>query len=116
MFKTLWPSKTKTVVSQTNAADLQAMIKAGEPLLLLDVRSPQEYAGDGHIPGSRLLPLPNLDGRMHELPRDVPIVCICRSGARSQVAGEMLAREGFTQVINLRGGMIGWKMAGLPAA
>ena len=116
MFKTLWPSKTKTAVSQTTPADLQAMIKAGEPLLLLDVRSPQEYASDGHIVGSRLLPLNTLDGRMHELPRDMPVVCICRSGARSQVACEMLTRQGFTQVINLSGGMIGWRRAGFAAA
>ena len=116
MFKTIWPShKNQTAISQTNPADLQAMLNASEPLLILDVRSPQEYAHDGHIAGSRLLPLNTLNDRTHELSRDTPIVCVCRSGARSQVACETLARLGFTQVINLRGGMMGWQRAGFAA-
>ena len=44
-----------------------------EEYLLLDVRQPEEYAA-GHLPGARLLPLPELEGRLHELPRDAPIV------------------------------------------
>lgn len=80
---------------------------------MLDVRSPEEYAHDGHIAGSRLMPLPVVSARSHELPKDTPIVCVCRSGSRSQVACESLRRQGF-EVMNLSGGVMAWKRAGLP--
>jgi rhodanese-related sulfurtransferase len=90
------------------------LAQTNEPLLILDVRSPEEYAGDGHIADSRLLPLPQLYRQAGELPRDQAIVCVCRSGKRSQVACRQLAELGFTQLFNLAGGMIGWRQAGLP--
>ena len=61
-----------------------------------------------------LLPLASLAQRLSELPKDKPIVCVCRSGARSQTACEYLAANGFDNVINLNGGMISWIRSGLP--
>lgn len=101
-------------MQQINAAELKARIDSGEPLVLVDVRTPGEYEYDGHIAGTRLLPLSVLTNRSQELQKDKTIVCICRSGNRSQTACELLARQGFTNVVNLRGGMIGWQRAGLP--
>lgn len=101
-------------VKLTNATDLQARIQNGEELLLLDVRTSQEYAHDGHVAGSRLLPMNMLMQRGSELPKDAAIVCICRSGNRSQAACEQLATMGFEDVTNLKGGMFGWRRAGLP--
>lgn len=43
------------------------------PPILLDVRQPQEYAA-GHMPGAKLIPVGELDGRLHELPRQTPII------------------------------------------
>lgn len=101
-------------VKQMSAADLHQRLLAGDPSLeLVDVRTPGEYAHDGHIAGSRLLPLPSLLARAGELPRDKTIVCICRSGNRSHTACEMLAAQGFT-TINLSGGMLQWRASGLP--
>ena len=40
---------------------------------LLDVRQPQEYAA-GHMPGAKLIPVGELDGRLHELPRQTPVI------------------------------------------
>jgi rhodanese-related sulfurtransferase len=96
------------------APELKQRLDAGDKLYLLDVRSSEEYAYDGRIAGSRLLPLPMLSLRLSELPKDMPIVCVCRSGNRSGVAAEQLARQGFSDVINLAGGMLGWARAGLP--
>jgi rhodanese-related sulfurtransferase len=96
------------------APELQQRLNAGERLYLLDVRSSEEYAHDGHITGSHLLPLPMLSLRLNELPKDTPIICVCRSGNRSGVAAEQLMRQGFANVTNLTGGMIGWARAGLP--
>lgn len=112
MSKNLFQRK-KSSVEEISPADLQKRI-ANQEALLLDVRSPGEYAHDGHIAGSRLLPLDSLSARSSELPRDRTIICVCRSGGRSRVACETLTKQGFAQVINLRGGMIAWKRAGLP--
>jgi rhodanese-related sulfurtransferase len=83
-------------------AELQQQLQTDEPLLVLDVRSPEEYAGDGHIAGSRLLPLPQLYQRAGELPKNQAIVCVCRSGNRSQIACKQLAALGFTHLFNIK--------------
>ncbi len=115
MFHTIFggPSAAPAIATIT-APELKRRLEAGEKLYLLDVRSSEEYTYDGRIAGSHLLPLPMLALRLDELPRDTPIVCVCRSGNRSGVAAEQLARQGFTEIINLAGGMIGWASAGLP--
>ncbi len=82
MFKTLFnrPAETLTRIENINAPELKKRLDAGEPIFLLDVRSSMEYQHDGHIPGSRLLPLNALNKRMDEIPADQTIVCVCRSG------------------------------------
>lgn len=81
---------------------------------LIDVRSPEEYQHDKHVAGAKLIPLPALSHRLDEISRDTPIAIICRSGNRSQVAADMLTKQGFTNVSNVRGGMIAWRQAGYP--
>jgi rhodanese-related sulfurtransferase len=118
MFRSIFGGSTAATAGATatavTAAELKKRLDAGERLYLLDVRSSEEYAHDGRIAGSHLLPLPMLALRLDELPKDTPIVCVCRSGNRSGAAAEQLARHGFSNVINLTGGMIGWARAGLP--
>lgn len=97
-----------------SVADLKARIDAGEELLLLDVRTPEEYTQDGHIAGSTLIPLPELAQQMGSLQKDQPIACICRSGNRSLTACEQLAQAGFTNLVNIDGGMRAWASAGYP--
>lgn len=108
-------TQARPAVKQIRATDLHQQLSNGNAPLLVDVRSPEEYRMDGHIEGSRLLPLPALTQRLNELPQDRPIVCVCRSGARSQVACEQLAAQGFSDVTNLVGGMIDWQRHGLPS-
>jgi rhodanese-related sulfurtransferase len=100
-------------MDQLNALELQAKMVADSTLFIIDVRTPGEYQHDGHIPGSRLVPLSVLPVRMQEIPKDRTIVCVCRSGARSYTACELLQKKGYQNVYNLSGGMIGWKRAGL---
>ncbi len=105
----------RSQVKQINAAQLHQKLQNGDTPVLVDVRSPGEYNSDSHIAGSRLIPLPALLQRVDELPKDQPIVCVCRSGSRSQVAAEQLSQMGFADVTNLSGGMIGWHRNGLPS-
>ncbi len=83
--------------------------------LLLDVRTPEEFA-QGHAPGAKLIPLDQLQSRLAELggAKNRPIALICRSGNRSGIAQRILEAEGFTQTVNVQGGMIHWARAGLP--
>ena len=75
--------------------------------LLLDVRTPAEYA-EGHIPGARNLPLQALYGIDAVAPaRDTPLFLYCRSGARSGQAARLLQGSGYTRVTNI-GGIISY--------
>lgn len=77
---------------------------------VVDVRQPGEYR-EGHIPGSRLLPLPEIEHRLDELRSTPNLVFYCRSGARSQAAAT-LAQEALppeTRILNLVGGFLAWE-------
>jgi len=83
---------------------------------VVDVREPGEWNGElGRIPGARHLPLGELRARLGELPRDRPIVAVCRSGGRSAEASLILEQAGFPRAANMSGGMIRWHALGLPA-
>ncbi len=81
--------------------------------LLVDVREQGEY-DQIHAEGATLLPLSEFEARYAELPKDRPLVMICRSGARSARAGEYLLTNGYGDVTNLAGGTQAWAEAGLP--
>ena len=79
-----------------------------DQLTILDVRQPNEYES-GHISGSKLIPLPDLTERLHEIDPKKPTVVYCAIGGRSRVAAQMLAGNGFENVVNLSGGFKTWK-------
>jgi len=83
--------------------------------IVLDVREPEEYE-HGHVPGAISLPQADLASRLDEIPRDCPLVLICRSGARSLRAAQFLRQVGFEQVMNVQGGTEAWRAAGKPLA
>lgn len=76
--------------------------------VLVDVRQPEEYR-QAHIPGAKLMPLPQLVQSMGRLPGDKELVFYCHSGGRSMAAAAMLDEEGHGPAIyNLTGGMMSW--------
>jgi len=82
---------------------------------VVDVREPAEWHGElGRVPGARPLPLGELRARLGELPRDRPIVAVCRSGGRSAEASLILEQAGFARAANMSGGMLRWHVLGLP--
>ncbi len=82
---------------------------------IVDVREPAEFTGPlGHIRGAKLIPLGQLAGRAGEIPKDRPIVAVCRSGGRSAQATAILQKAGFDKVANLTGGMLRWNEEKLP--
>jgi adenylyltransferase/sulfurtransferase len=87
--------------------ELKRRLDAGEPVVVLDVREPQEYQIN-RIQGSVLIPLGELPQRYQELDPKASIVCQCKSGARSAKAAAFLRGVGFSDVVNLSGGILGW--------
>ena len=77
---------------------------------LLDVREDDEWAA-GHVPGARHIPLGQLGARTAEIPKDLTVYVICRSGARSGRAVQALTGAGWAAV-NVAGGMQHWAAAG----
>jgi len=82
---------------------------------VLDVREREEFEGPlGHIPGASLLPIGALGEQAGSLDTDKPYVVVCRSGARSAQATEILRRLGIEDCANLAGGMLRWRAEGHP--
>ncbi|RUM59573.1 MAG: rhodanese-like domain-containing protein [Persephonella sp.] len=84
-------------------------------VVVLDVRTYEEYKNDGHIKGAILIPLNQLKDKIDELKqyKDKKIIVYCRSGNRSVMASRILSNLGF-KVFNMDGGIIAWKEKGLP--
>jgi adenylyltransferase/sulfurtransferase len=96
----------KNGIPQITVKELKARRDAGEDVFLLDVREPYEYK-IAQI-GGKLIPQNDVPNRLAEIPRDREIVVQCRSGARSQRIAEFLKQSGYTQVVNLAGGILAW--------
>ncbi len=77
-----------------------------EKTVLLDVRKPEEHE-NGHIPGSKLIPLNSLRKRLDEIPRDKQIIVYCQAGLRAYVAQRILTQRGY-DARNLLGGYKTW--------
>jgi adenylyltransferase/sulfurtransferase len=95
-----------------NASDitpeqLKKRIDTGENLFILDVRNPNEFQ-ICRIPGTTLLPLPELPSRFAEVPKEREVIVHCKSGMRSAKAIEFLKSQGYTKLVNLTGGILGW--------
>jgi rhodanese-related sulfurtransferase len=87
---------------------------AAEEIEIVDVREPYEHEA-GHVAGARHVPLHLLGKAFESFDREVPIVFVCRIGARSAMAAQAFDQAGF-MAYNLRGGMLAWQQAGLPIA
>jgi molybdopterin/thiamine biosynthesis adenylyltransferase/rhodanese-related sulfurtransferase len=96
----------KNGIPQLSVKELKRRRDAGETVFLLDVREPYEYQ-IAQI-GGTLIPQNDVPNRLNEIPRDREIIVQCRSGARSQKIAEFLKQSGYSQVVNLAGGILAW--------
>lgn len=103
-------------VKEIDARELSDwMADEGKKFRIVDVREPMEIA-QGSIPGAEPMPMSSLGNRIAELAQDEQLVFICRSGARSGQVVAYLAQNGFDNVYNLRGGVMGWAQNGFEFA
>ncbi|MDF1552102.1 MAG: rhodanese-like domain-containing protein [Deferrisomatales bacterium] len=81
-------------------------------VFLLDVRTPREFA-DGRLPGSVLIPMNQVPGRLAEIPTDKKVVVVCATGARSAAVTNYLQQRGYPDAVNYVGGVVDWSRKGL---
>lgn len=80
---------------------------AGGDVVLLDVREPAEVA-TAAVAAAVHIPMREVPARLDELPRDKPLVVMCHSGGRSNRVAQYLQYNGFSNVLNLKGGIDAW--------
>ena len=82
--------------------------------LVVDVREASEFTAVRLEDGVALVPLSEFGERFQELPRDRPLLMMCAGGTRSAAATAHLLRNGYTDVVNVAGGIKDWEASGLP--
>ena len=88
---------------------------SGDEVLIVDVRTPNEYKS-GHIEGAVLVDVTegSFDQKIQEYDKNQPVYIYCRSGSRSANAMRKMKAMGFTEVYDLRGGVMNWSKNGKP--
>ena len=99
------------MIPQITVEELKRKLDAGEPVFLLDVRNYDEHAYC-HLPGSTLIPLGELGGRVEEVepPADALTVVYCHHGVRSLSGAAILMHAGHANTASLRGGIEAWSV------
>lgn len=103
-------SATADVIKNMNVAEFKAAIQ-DKKVQLVDVRTPSEFGG-GHIKKAINIDVFNstaFEKGFEKYNKEAPVYVYCRSGARSMSAAKKLAKMGFTEVVNLKGGYSAWK-------
>ena len=98
--------KPVSTIPEISVEDLKAKIDKKENFVLLDVREPHEYE-IAKIPGSKLIPLGELDKRVGELDKKAKLIVHCKMGGRSARAVQFLRAQGF-DATNVAGGIHDW--------
>ncbi|HEV3204300.1 MAG TPA: rhodanese-like domain-containing protein, partial [Gemmataceae bacterium] len=87
--------------------ELKRRLDQQEEIFILDVRNPEEFQ-ICRIPGTTLIPLPELPRRFQQLDKNREMIVHCKSGMRSQKAVQFLREQGFRKLQNLKGGILAW--------
>lgn len=109
---------TLAIMEDVDATQFQRLIAELEGALLLDVRTPEEWA-EGHLAGAAHRDYwgdDNFDAAMNSIPRDRPVLVYCAGGGRSGLTAQELNKAGHLEVYNLEDGISGWQHAGLPVS
>ena len=115
-FMLLWPMLKRSASGVANLTPTEAVLLMNRSnAVVVDVREATEYA-QGHIADAKHIPLAQLGERLKELARykEKPVLLHCQGGVRSAKACDLLAKQGFTKLYNLQGGINAWQQAKLP--
>lgn len=108
-------STAEAGVRVDDAEAVAALLEAEPDRTVIDVRTPEEFAA-GHVEGAVLVDYnaPDFADRIAEFDPEGDYVIYCRSGNRSAGARDVMADQGFTDVVDVEGGIVAWNEAGLP--
>ncbi|MGL2962971.1 rhodanese-like domain-containing protein [Flavobacterium sp. RSB2_4_14] len=105
--------ENQTLVKEICPTTTQTWVKDGA--LLVDVREVDEVAQLSYdVPNLLHIPLINFEERFSEIPKDKPVVMVCKSGGRSLRATGFLVNHGYENVVNMQHGIIRWVQKGFP--
>ncbi len=93
-------------MNEITAKELKALMDAKEDFQLVDVREQKEF--DFTNIGGELIPLNTIPQSLDKIAKDKKVVVYCRSGARSANAIQYLEQQGFSDLYNLKGGILAW--------
>ena len=105
--------ENQTLVKEICPTTTQQWVKDGA--LLVDVRENDEVAELSYdVPNLLHIPLTQFEERFNEIPKDKPVVMVCKSGGRSLRAAGFLVNHGYENVVNMQHGIIRWVQKGFP--
>ncbi len=96
--------------------EVYELIQNNKDVVILDVRTEEEYKNDGHLKGAILINIQsgNFADKVNKLDKEKTYVVYCKGGIRSMKACNIMDGLGFKNIINLDGGIINWINNGLP--
>jgi rhodanese-related sulfurtransferase len=111
----VWPLVRRGAAGASVGTLEATMLINQKDAVVIDIREPGEFA-QLHILNARSVPLGEIEARIKELERfkEKPVIVSCATGNRSGSAASALRKHGFTNVVNLAGGIAAWQQAGLP--
>jgi rhodanese-related sulfurtransferase len=95
--------KGNSSVQQLDSQSFKTLL-ATQKVQLIDVRTVNEYKTH-HIKDFKNIPLQDLANRFKQISTETPVVLMCASGARSMQAASFLAKNGYSQIYNIKGGI-----------
>ena len=101
-------SKPASIVREINVETLKDSIENDKSPVLIDVRDSEELK-EGFITNSIHIPMEEVAKRLHEIPKDKPVVVYCYSGMRSTRVIQELEQKGYANLVNLKGGYEDWE-------
>jgi len=106
-------SPESTQAPSISAAELHAQRESGAAPVVIDVRTPEEFAS-GHIPGATNIPFDQVAQRIAEIEAPQGVALYCMVGPRARKGESALLAAGYEKVFHLEGGLAAWQAAGLP--
>lgn len=100
-------------VRDFSPAEARELLSNNPKTFLLDVRTAGEFM-QARIDGARLIPIDQVVARLGEIPQNRPVLVYCAVGSRSSQVAGYLARQGYAEVYNMSGGIMGWQVRGYP--
>ena len=107
--------RSSAQVKKVPATTFKTELESGEHPQLIDVRTPEEFA-KGHLNNAQNVNWNNDDfnSRVAKLDKNQPVYVYCQGGGRSASAAARLAELGFKNIVDMEGGVMAWRVAGLP--